>query len=216
MPIWSRSWANDAEAIEHISEAETEMDDATLVAAAREDAAAFTQLYRRYFRPVYRYCYIRLGSHEAAEDATSDTFLKALAAIGKYRNEGFAGWLFRIAHNTVVDAQRRQRPHVPLAQADEMIDHAPSPEDVSLARADYDDLHATLSLLPDAQRTVIELQLAGLNSEQIGAAIGKGAGTVRMMRFRALDRLRELIKGRSDTTREVPHGKLSARAGRTT
>ncbi len=150
MPIWLRSW-DDREAVDNINTAEADLDDATLVAAAREDAAAFTQLYRRYFRAVYRYCYIRLGSHEAAEDATSDTFLKALATIGKYRDEGFAGWLFRIAHNTVVDTQRRQRPQVPFEQAGELVDDAPSPEDVSLARADYDDLHATLALLPDAQ-----------------------------------------------------------------
>ncbi len=54
----------------------------------------------------------------------------------------------------------------------------------------------------------MELQLAGLNSEQIGAAIGKGAGTVRMMRFRAFNRLREIIKGRSnEAAQEVSNGK---------
>ncbi len=213
MPFWSRSWAADGAALDHINAAEAELDDAELVAAARSDPAAFTQLYRRYFRPVYRYCYIRLGSHEAAEDATSDTFLKALTALNNYRNQGFAGWLFRIAHNTVVDAQRRQRPQVPFEQAGELADSAPTPEAVSLERADYDDLHATLALLTQEQRTVLELQLAGLNSGQIGVAIGRGAGTVRMIRFRAFNRLRELIRSRSsEASAEVANDKLSATA----
>jgi RNA polymerase sigma-70 factor, ECF subfamily len=208
MPFWSRSWAADGPALDNINAAEAELGDAELVAAARSDPAAFTPLYRRYFRPVYRYCYIRLGSHEAAEDATSDTFLKALTALGKYRNQGFAGWLFRIAHNTVVDAQRRQRPEVPFEQAGELADSAPTPEAASLERADYEDLHASLALLPAAQRTVLELQLAGLNSKQIGAAIGRGAGTVRMIRYRAFNQLRELIKAHhSEASPEVANDK---------
>ncbi len=48
-----------------------EMDDATLVAAARSDRQQFSAIYDRYVTPIYRYCYVRLGSREEAEDATS-------------------------------------------------------------------------------------------------------------------------------------------------
>ena len=56
-----------------------ESDDAVLAARAAGDPAAFAPLYARYVRPIYRYCYRRLGTHEAAEDATSQVFAKVLA-----------------------------------------------------------------------------------------------------------------------------------------
>src|SRR5687767_10813554 len=74
--------------------AETE---ANLIARAAHDAQAFAFLYRRYLDPVYRYCYHRLGSKEAAEDVTSQVFSKALGALSTYRGERpFRSWLFAI------------------------------------------------------------------------------------------------------------------------
>ena len=66
------------------------MTDALLVARAQRDPAAFSPLYEAYFDPVYRYCYHRLGSWEAAEDATSVIFTNALAALPRYRAGGGA------------------------------------------------------------------------------------------------------------------------------
>src|SRR4051812_45494568 len=72
------------------------LDDAALVAATLLDRQAFKFLYERHANRVYRYCYLKLGSPEAAEDALSEVFLKALANLGSYRGRGvFAGWLFR-------------------------------------------------------------------------------------------------------------------------
>src|SRR5579885_3182891 len=123
-------------------------DDATLAAAARADPRAFTVLYERYLGPIYRYCFARLGNREAAEDATSAIFLKALAALPEYRDGGFAAWLFQIAHNVVVDLVRRQRPTV---------------------------------------------------------ALGESAAAVKLLRFRALGRLRTLLSTESEIApREVP------------
>src|SRR5688572_4162323 len=86
--------------------------DAPLVAAARADPAAFEPLYRRYVVPIYHYTYRRLGSNEAAEDATAQIFTKALAAMPTHRPSGstFRSWLFAIAHNVLVDAERARRP----------------------------------------------------------------------------------------------------------
>lgn len=57
---------------------DTEPDDEMLATAARDDSAVFDALYTRYVGPIYRYCHVRLGSREAAEDATSATFVKAI------------------------------------------------------------------------------------------------------------------------------------------
>jgi RNA polymerase sigma-70 factor (ECF subfamily) len=91
--------------------AETASDEdevARLVAAAQRDRAAFAPLYDRYVRAVYGYCYRCLGDREAAEDATSAVFTKALIGLSSYREGAFRGWLFTIAHNVITDAVRRR------------------------------------------------------------------------------------------------------------
>ena len=85
-------------------------DDGALVALARQDRRAFAPLYARYADQVHRYCYRRLGTREAAEDATSLVFARALAALPKCRDETFRSWLFAIAHNVIANDLRDQRP----------------------------------------------------------------------------------------------------------
>lgn len=69
----------------HHDPAETE---ATLVAKAQCDPQAFADVYNRYFEPIYRYCYHRLGDREAAEDATSQVFLQVYVALPRYQEAG--------------------------------------------------------------------------------------------------------------------------------
>ena len=70
---------------------------------AQRDPYAFALLYTRYLDPIHRYCYRRLGSREAAEDATSLVFAKALSALPRYHDTSFRSWLFTIAHHVVID-----------------------------------------------------------------------------------------------------------------
>src|SRR3712207_3416097 len=111
--------------------------DAMLVAWAQENPQAFVALYDRYFPAVYGYCLSQLGEPDAAEDAASQTFLKALAALPGYREMGrFRPWLFVIAHNAVQDTIRARRPHEPLADAADVLDPGTGPEDRALATID--------------------------------------------------------------------------------
>jgi RNA polymerase sigma-70 factor (ECF subfamily) len=179
-----------------------------LVAAARKDPRTFTALYTRYLDPVYRYCYVRLGSRDAAEDAASEVFLKALASLPSYRGGVFAGWLFRIAHNVVIDMQRqdKRKSSIPMDMAGEPIDPGQHPEELAIAGSERAALSAALRQLPDDQRAAVELQLAGWSGEQIAAALGRSPAAVRMLRVRALDRLRELL------SEPEPRGGRHARA----
>ncbi len=166
--------------------------DEDLVAAAQKSPQAFAPLYERYLEPVYRYCYLRLGNRESAEDATSEIFLKVFANLHKYRSGVFADWLFRIAKNVVTDVHRKRRPTDALEDAD-LVTPASLPEGEAEAQAEWETILTALRNLPDEQRTVIELQFAGLSGAQIAAALGKSLAAVKMIRYRAITRLQRLL-----------------------
>src|SRR5688500_18825095 len=76
----------------------------------------------------------RTGSKEAAEDVTSQVFVKVLGALPTYRRDRpFRSWLFAIAHNAIADAHRAQRPHQPLSAAEDVLDPSASPEDLAVS-----------------------------------------------------------------------------------
>jgi RNA polymerase sigma-70 factor (ECF subfamily) len=171
-----------------------EVSDADLVAQAVRDPRAFALLYRRYLDPVYRYCYYRLGDKEAAEDATSQVFMKAFAALDKRRAEhSFRSWLFVIARNVVADHFRAQRSHQPLDFAAEVVDTARSPEDFAVGADEARTVRALLAKLTPNQARVIELRLAGLSEIEIARVLAHTPGAVRATQFRALNRLRTLL-----------------------
>ena len=169
-------------------------DDAELVARAQRDPRAFAPLYARYAVPVYRYCYRRLGNHEASEDATSQTFIKALAALPRYREGSFRGWLFAIAHNVVNDAHRGRRPQVAI-EAAPLVDGARTPEEQALSAEVDRSVEALLDRLAPDQRPVVALRLAGLTGPEIAAVLGRHPAAVKSAQFRAYTRLRRLMGG---------------------
>ena len=176
------------------SDVDTPSAEVELIARAVGDPQAFALLYRRYLDPVYRYCYHRLGSKEAAEDATSQVFAKALAALSTYRaDRPFRSWLFAIAHNVIIDTHRARRPHQPLEEAAHVLDAAPSPEELAEVAEGARAVQALLAALTPDQARVVELRLAGLSEVEIARMLGRRPGAVRAVQFRALTRLRTLL-----------------------
>lgn len=168
-------------------------DDADLVAHAKHDRKAFAALYDRYLGPIYRYCFSRLGTKEAAEDATGLIFTKALDGLTSCRDGHFRSWLFAIARNVVVDAHRSARPAEPLEAAAELPDPSPSPDDLALRADDGRTVRALLTQLTPEQREIVELRLAGLTGPEIAQALGRTHAAVRVAQFRAYTRLRSLL-----------------------
>jgi RNA polymerase sigma-70 factor, ECF subfamily len=164
--------------------------DAELVALAMADPREFARLYARYLDPIHRYCYRRLGSREAAEDATSAVFTKALAAFPRYRDASFRAWLFTIAHHVVADRYRSDRPEQTLERAADIHDTTPSPEELALAADERRGVRELLAGLPDHQRQVVELRLAGLTGAEIAQTLGRSRASVDVTQFRAVSRLR--------------------------
>lgn len=167
------------------------LDDDALVVAAQEDRRAFAPLYERYVTPVYRYCLYRLDSREAAEDATSLIFTRALGALPRYQpgRGSFRSWLFVIAHNVVADIARRARPAVPLPDMPAADGHS-SLEAAVIAEQELGELRRLLRELPAEQQRVMELRLSGLSSPEVAAILGRSATAVRSLQFRAVATLR--------------------------
>lgn len=183
-----------------------EPDDAALVAAALANPHRFVALYERYLHAVYRYCYVRLNCRDAAEDATSEVFIKAFAALQGYRGGRFPAWLFRIARNVVYDAYRRSGRREPIEAAEEIPRDEPTLEEQIVAEEERLRLRAALERLSVDQREVLELQLAGWSTAQIADALDRSPAAVKMLRFRAISRLREQLALADGSPSEVGCG----------
>jgi RNA polymerase sigma-70 factor, ECF subfamily len=171
---------------------DTDADEVELAARAVLDRAAFGVLYDRYASPVYRYCYRRLGERAAAEDATSATFLRAIEALPGFRGGSFRAWLYTIAHSVVVNGTRRRKESA-LDETYEVADPDLSPEDAAIAADDRRQIVELLASLPEDQRRVIELRLAGLSGNEIAESIGRSVAAVKMLQHRAMQRFRRTL-----------------------
>lgn len=169
-------------------------DDEAIARAARDDPAAFGILYQRYAQAVFGYAYRWLGSADAAEDATSSIFTRALTQLPGYRGDGsFRSWLFAIAYRTLQETARQRRNE----PANDLLDDLPaadrSPLDAVIADDEAAALRRAIETLPDVQREVVLLRLAGLTTAEIAAALDKRHDAIRAAQSRAFARLRTLI-----------------------
>lgn len=161
------------------------------VEAAQRDRAAFDVLYRRYLDRVYGYAFYQLRDHHDAEDATERTFLAALHALPAFRHEGatFRAWLFRIAHNTIVNARRSRfrRRTEPLPEGLERIAPNADPAGLVLEADETRRVLRAVAELPDDRRQVVLLRFVdGLSSREIGQVMDRSEGAARVLLHRAL------------------------------
>jgi len=165
------------------------------------DQAAFTQLYNQNFDRIHRYIYVKVRNPAEAEDLTQDVFIKALESIGSYkwRDLPFAAWLFRIAHNRVIDHVRKQAKE---KRADLNEAYAKSTEDpVQMTERNFEvhQLKQAMEQLPDAQREVATLRFIGqLSISEVARTLGKSEGTVKALQFNATASLRKALYGKLD------------------
>jgi RNA polymerase sigma-70 factor, ECF subfamily len=168
-------------------------DEALLIAAAVRDRAAFAPLYRRYVTPVYRYFARQTANAQDAEDLTAATFDKALASLGRYREQGtFAAWLFGIARHTLRDYQRRSRPHLDIDLMAEPPAATPDEPEAEVLRGErLRLLGQRLRRLPPDQQEAIALRFfAEFGVAATARTLGRSEGAVRMLVHRAITTLR--------------------------
>lgn len=166
------------------------------------DPEAVGWLYERYFERIYRYIYLKIGDATEAEDLTEQVFLKMIEAISSFKWQGFtfSAWLYRIAHNQVVDAIRHnaRRPQTPL---DPVSDTIPSDKDDPYLHAEQQDskahLLAAISSLTDLQAQVIMLKFgAGLTNSQVAEMMDRTEGAVKSLQYSALQNLNKVMATR--------------------
>lgn len=174
--------------------------------AAKGDTEAFALLYERYIDPIFRYIYFRVDDVRDAEDLTENVFIKVWEALPNYKLNGFplSSWLYRIAHNAVIDFHRKK---IALPMDDEDWNSFSENQVNILAdienREQVRELIKAITLLPEDHQQVIVLRfIEGLSHKEIAQIIGKNDGACRMIQHRALEELHKILKD-GYTTREV-------------
>ena len=166
--------------------------DELAIAATSGNTEAVGRLYDVLVGPIYRYVAVRVRRRKDAEDLTHLVFERIVGALPRYRHNGrpFAAWAFRIARNAVIDHQRRLRPTEPLGSIADPSDGI-GLEALSLRDEEVRELRAAIQRLTPDQQEAISLRYAvGLSAEEAAQVMGRRAGTIRGLTFRAIESLR--------------------------
>jgi RNA polymerase sigma-70 factor (ECF subfamily) len=166
------------------------------------DFAAFGDLYGVYLDRIYRYVFYQVKDKMTAEDVTEEVFLKAWKAIKSCRGKErtFSSWLYRIAHNSVIDVFRSQQKKWTVDM--ETIAELNQPITEIETELDRQEIFDSLTDLPPNQRQVIILKfIEGLDNPEIGRITGKSEGAIRVLQTRALAKLREKLSSGHENER---------------
>jgi len=164
----------------------------------KDKEAILASLYDEYFDKIASYSFARLGDRTAAENIAGDVFLKALEKLDSYQERGIPmqAWLFKIAHNLVIDFRRKEfkKEIVPIDSV-QMPDNTDIQE-MAETNFERERVSKALDQLTEEQRQVIELRFfGGLTSEEAGKVLNKKSGAVRQMQSSALKTLRNILRG---------------------
>jgi RNA polymerase sigma-70 factor, ECF subfamily len=165
--------------------------------AQRGDRAALEDLYLIHFDRIYSYLHMSVGSRHDAEDLTTQTFVKMLESIGRFRWQAvpFSAWLFRIAHNLAMDHFRSRRRWHPEEEIPEPNGAAEtSAEEQALASIGQTGLMELIGRLSPEQRQVLTLKFVfRFSNGEAASILGKTEGAVKSLQHRALSSLQKHV-----------------------
>jgi RNA polymerase sigma-70 factor (ECF subfamily) len=191
-----------------VSEATTEKKKASETARVRElvdraqkgDRAALEELYLIHFDRIYSYLHVSVGNRHDAEDLTTQTFLKMLESIKKFRWQSapFSAWLFRIAHNLAMDhfrATRRWQPEEDVPEPD--ADESTSAEEGALESIGQKSMLELIDDLSPEQQQVLTLKFVfNFSNAEAATILGKTEGAIKSLQHRALVSLQKQLERR--------------------
>jgi RNA polymerase sigma-70 factor (ECF subfamily) len=174
-------------------------DEMTLVEKAKVDPEAFSALYERYFQRIYSYVSWRIGSRRDVEDLVSDIFTKALDKLSSFKwqkGATFSSWIFRIAHNAVVDYYRSKgkRRHVDLDDLPEIESSGLLPSEALDRRRLFETLSQMIQELPTRQAEIITMRFFGeMRNKEIAKILDIEERSVSSSLFRGLKKLHDML-----------------------
>ncbi len=161
-----------------------------VVLAIDGDCDSFSILYGHYLDAIYRYIFVRVGNAVEAEDLTEDVFVRAWEALPNYHptQHPFKSWLYRIAHNLIVDHHRKRKP---IGLVDEELHSSPMavslPEEIVEFNQDAHVLAEAIQRLGEEEQLVVVLRFVeGLSHREVAEVIGKSEAASRVIQHRAL------------------------------
>ena len=158
------------------------------------DAEAFASIYDNFVDQIFRYVYFRVPKGEA-EDLVETAFLKAWEKIKQYKpgSKSFSAWLFRIAHNLIVDTYRFKKDREVVELTPNIADYRREHNPISTTEGSLhsDKLKIALSKMKKGYRQVVILKFINeLSNAEIAEVLKKSEGSVRILQFRALKALK--------------------------
>jgi RNA polymerase sigma-70 factor, ECF subfamily len=163
------------------------------------DLKAFEKIYDIFLTRIYRYVYYHIKDKMEAEDLTQQIFMKMSTAIDKYeqRDQIFSSWVFRIAHNHMIDYYRNATKENEIKQ--QIVVESEDPEKKVEDRLRQEEIMQAISGLTDLQKEVIILKfIEGLDNHRIAEMIGKNEGAIRIAQMRGLMALRKKLGTEED------------------
>ena len=170
-----------------------------LARASRAEPTALGMLYDQYADRIYTYIYHRVGQAELAEDMTEQVFMRMLEAIrtGRAWRTSFSGWLYRIAHNLVIDHYRRRGRAIliDLDDASPVVATLGDPVRSAESRLDREHLRAALAQLTEEQAHVITLRfLEEMSIAETADIMDKTEGAIKALQYRAVLALKRVMQ----------------------
>ena len=169
-------------------------DESKLISLSKQgDTEALASLYACYVERITCYVYSRVTDHQLAEDITSRIFLKMLEKLDTYQvgQSPVIAWLYRMAHNAVIDHYRMKRTFVSLEDLHQAeVRQEDGIEEKLELQIKSQQLRAALQALTEEQQRVLILRfIEGLSTREIARQLGKQPGSVRSLQMRALQKL---------------------------
>ncbi|MHB8104963.1 MAG: sigma-70 family RNA polymerase sigma factor [Dehalococcoidales bacterium] len=174
-------------------------DEVSLIRRAQQgDQVALTQLYEANFDRIYRYIAIKISDRTEAEDMTQQVFLHVVQSISSYKEKGlpFTSWLYRIAHNQVVDFIRKKSKHatVPLDDSLPIPAVDGDPKYLVEKKVTVEEVVMATKKLTTAQQEVVSLRFAGeLSITEVAGVMGKSEGAIKALQHSAIVALRKAL-----------------------
>ena len=182
-----------------VSDWTTDIEYKLLDQAKAYDVAALAEIYDHYEVKIYGYIYHRVGNQAVAQDLTSQVFLRMLEAIQNERawQSSFSGWLYRIAHNLIIDHYRRRARSTQVSFDDmpALVSGLEGPERAAERALAAESLRVAINRLTEDQAQVVTLRfLAGMSIAEVAESTGKTEGAVKALQYRAVMSLRRLME----------------------